>query len=107
VSTDADAPRPYRVTLSGRVYDKVRELAAVARDRGDGEAFLAALPEFYRRLQVYPQFGDPLADLRHEAGQIRLGIVPPLAMRYGVLEDRRQVFVAALPVLLPKSSVSA
>jgi len=106
VSTDADAPRPYRVSLSRRVYDKVRELAAVARDRGDGEAFLAALREFYRRLQVYPQFGDPLADLRQEAGQIRLGIVPPLAMRYGVLEDRRQVFVAALPVLLPKSSAS-
>jgi len=36
VSTEADAPRPYRVSMSGRVYDKVRELAAVARDRGDG-----------------------------------------------------------------------
>jgi len=56
---------------------------------------------------VYPQFGDPLTDLRQEAGQIRLGIVPPLAMRYGVLEDRRQEFVAALPVLLPKSAASA
>lgn len=78
----------------------------MARERGDGEAFLAALREFYRRLQLYPQFGDPLVDLREEAGQIRIGIVPPLAMRYGVLEARRQVLVAALPVLLPKSSAS-
>jgi len=88
------------------VFDTLQELAGVAQDRGDGEAFLAALREFYRRLQVYPQFGDPLVDLRQEAGQIRIGIVPPLAMRYGVLEERRQVLVAALPVLLPKSSAA-
>jgi len=106
VSTDAAAPRPYRVSLSGRVYEKVRELAAEASARGDGAAFLAALREFHRRLRIYPQFGDPLIDLRQAAGQIRIGIVPPLAMRYGVLEERRQVFVAALPVLLPKSSAS-
>ena len=65
---------------------------------------MTALREFYRRLQIYPQFGDPLIDLEQQAGQIRIGIVPPLAMRYGVLEERRQVFVAAMPVLLPKSS---
>ena len=65
---------------------------------------MTALREFYRRLQIYPQFGDPLIDLQQQAGQIRIGIVPPLAMRYGVLEERRQVFVTALPVLLPKSS---
>ena len=104
MSTDTDTQRLYQVSLSGRVYDRVRELAAEAKDRGDGEAFLTALREFYRRLQIYPQFGDPLIDLQQQAGQIRIGIVPPLAMRYGVLEERRQVFVAALPVLLPKSS---
>lgn len=103
VSTESEPPQLYQVNLSGRVYDRVLELAAVARERGDGAAVLEALREFYRRLQVYPQFGDPLVDLREEAGQIRIGIVPPLAMRYGVLEERRQVFVAALPVLLPMS----
>ncbi len=99
-------PQLYQVSLSGRVFDKVRELAAVAAARGDGEAFLAALREFDRRLRVYPQFGDPLTDLREVAGQIRLGIVPPLAMRYAVFEERRQVFVAALPVLMPKLSAT-
>jgi hypothetical protein len=82
------------------------ELAATARTRGDEEEFVAALQEFDRRLRVYPQFGDPLIDLLAEAGQVRLGAVPPLAMRYGVLEEQRQVFVAALPVLLPKSSTA-
>jgi hypothetical protein len=97
-----DAPQPYQVSLSGRVFDKVREFAAVATARGDGAAFLAALREFDRRLRVYPQFGDPLIDLSDGAGQIRLGIVPPLAMRYAVYEERRLAVVAALPVLLSK-----
>lgn len=99
-----DLPQPYQVSLSNRVFEKVRELAVVATARGDGEALLAALREFDRRLRVYPQFGDPLIDLQSEAGQIRLGIVPPLAMRYAVYEERRLVVVAALPVLLPRRS---
>ena len=77
-------------------------MATAARERGDGAAFLTALREFHRRLRVYPQFGDPLADLRQESGQLRVGIVPPLSMRYGVLEERRLGLVAALPVLLAK-----
>lgn len=99
-----DAPQPYQLSLSGRVFDKVRELAAVAAARDDGEAFLAALREFKRRLRVYPQFGDPLIDLLAQVGQIRLGIVPPLVMQYAVFEEQRQVFLTALPVLMPKSA---
>lgn len=98
----AGGPEPYEVHLSAWVYERLLELAEVSRVRGDGEAFLAALKEFHRRLRVYPQFGDPLVDLQGEAGHLRIGIVPPLAMRYGVLEERRQVFVAARPVLLPR-----
>jgi hypothetical protein len=99
-----DSPKPYAVTISGWVYDELLRLAQVARDRGDGQAFLAALREFHRRLRIYPQFGDPLVDLVKESGQIRIGIVPPLTMRYNVFEDRRQVFVTARPVLMSKST---
>ena len=95
-------PAPYHVSYSGRVRQRLVELGAAARTRGDGEEFLAALREFDRRLHVYPQFGDPLIDLSADAGQVRLGVVPPLAMRYGVLEERRVVLVAALPVLMPR-----
>ena len=39
-------------------------LADIARQRGDGGEFIAALKEFDRRLRVYPQFGEPLVDLK-------------------------------------------
>ena len=102
MSPGASVPQPYEVSYSGRVRERILELADAARERGDGATFLAALQEFDRRLRVYPQFGDPLADLRQESGQLRIDVVPPLSMRYGVLEERRLVFVAALPVLLAK-----
>ena len=46
---------------------------------------------------------SPLLDLTQESGQVWIGTVRPLAMRYGVFDNRRVVMVAALPVLLPKS----
>ena len=103
MSTAAPGPTPYRVVYSERVRQRLLGLADMARERGDGEAFLAALKEFHRRLCVYPQFGEPLLDLTQESGQVWIGTVRPLAMRYGVFDDRRVVMVAALPVLLPKS----
>ena len=79
------APPAYRVSYCERVRERLLDLADEARRRGDGPRFVAAFREFHRRLCVYPQFGDPLADLRGHAGQVRLGVVPPLAMRYVLL----------------------
>jgi len=103
VSDAASGPVPYQVVYSESVRQRLLALADLARERGDGEAFLAAVKEFHSRLCLYPQFGDPLIDLTQDLGQVRIGIVRPLAMRYGVFEERRVVMVAALPVLLPKS----
>lgn len=103
MSTGASGPEPYRVVYSERVRQRLLALTDSARERGDGEAFLAALKEFHRRLCLYPQFGEPLIDLAQEPGQVWIGIVRPLAIRYGVFDQRRLVMVAAIPVLLPKS----
>jgi hypothetical protein len=104
VSAAASEPAPYRVVYSERVRRRLLALADVARERGDGEAFLAALKEFHRRLCLYPQFGEPLSDLTQQSGQVWLGIVRPLAMRYGVFDERRVVTVAEIPVLLPQET---
>jgi hypothetical protein len=103
VSTPKPAPEPYRVVYSERVRQRLLEFADMARERGDGEAFVAGLKEFHRRLCLYPQFGEPLIDLTQEPGQVWIGIVRPLAMRYAIFDERRVVMVADLPVLLPKS----
>ncbi len=103
MSAAAPEPVPYRVVYSERVRQRLLALADAARERGDGEAFLAAVKEFHRRLGLYPQFGEPMKDLAREPGQVWLGIVRPLAMRYGVFDERRVVTVTELPVLLPKS----
>jgi hypothetical protein len=94
----------YQVSYAERVQKRLRALAAEATRRGDGPQFTAALKEFHRLLCLYPQFGDPIIDLTGEQGQIYTGIIRPLAMRYGVYEDRRLVMVGALPVLLPMRS---
>ncbi len=102
MSAATDKAAPYRVSYTDRVQDRLRELTFAALARGEGAAFLLVLREFDRRLHIYPQFGDPLSDLVAEVGQVRLGLVPPLSMRYGVFEARREVMVAALPVLLSR-----
>jgi hypothetical protein len=103
----SDLPVPYRVAYSGLVLQRLRMLAREASARGDGAAFTSALKEFHRRLELFPQFGDPLTDLSAEEGQIRLGIIRPLSMRYGVFEGRRLVVCGALPILLPMATPDA
>jgi hypothetical protein len=90
---------------SERVRQRLLALADLARERGDGAPFVAALKEFHRRLCLYPQFGEPLTDLTREPGQVWIGTVRPLAMRYAIFDERRLVMVAAIPVLLPKSDL--
>ena len=62
---------------------------------------ISAVREFDRLPQLHPQFGDPLYDLTAETGQIYIGVIPPITMRYGVFEDRRLVICGALPTLMP------
>ena len=95
-----EPPAPYRVVYSEMVQQRILVLADQAFERGDGEAFAAALRELHQRLRIYPQFGDPLIDLRHEPGQIRIGICRPISMRYGLYEMQRLVLVVVPPVLL-------
>lgn len=93
---------PYRVTYSTRVRERIVAMADEARERGDGFAFVVALREFDRRLALYPQFGEQLYDMKLELGQFWIGFVRPIAMRYGVYDERREVVAGALPVLMPR-----
>jgi hypothetical protein len=91
---------PYRVVYSEAARQALRGYGSRARSAGKGAAFLAAVKEFDRILRLYPQFGEPLADLTLETGQVWRGPVPPRVMRCVAYEESRLVIVAA-PLLLP------
>lgn len=93
MSETADAPVPYRVVYSGLVRDELTKLLARATERGLGFSVRAALQEIDRRLHVYPEFGDPLIDLSLAPGELRIGTVPPLVVRYALYRDKRLVIV--------------
>src|SRR5438094_664931 len=83
----------YRVTYSERVRAGLWGLVARARARGEARQVLDAIREIDRRLQIYPQFGEPLSDLQIESGQLWIAVVPPLVVRYAIIESERLVAV--------------
>jgi hypothetical protein len=95
------------VIFSAAVERRLEELSDEAAARGDGTEFVVALAEFRRRPPLYPQFGDSQIDLKAQVGVIYHGIIRPLALRYGVLEERRMVFCASPPILLPMATPGA
>jgi hypothetical protein len=66
---------------------------------------LEAIKEIDHRLHVFPQFGDPLMDLTHECGQVWIGTVKDLVVRYAIYEEIRLVVVAVPFQTLPRSGL--
>jgi hypothetical protein len=105
VSEAADAPIPYQVVYTGRVRAALRKMVIEAQSTDQRSVLVAAVRELDRLLHLYPQFGEPLMDLKHEGGQIWHGMVGPMMVRYAIYEDRRLVMVAIPPILLgPKAA---
>jgi hypothetical protein len=88
----------YAVSYSGRVRDAIKDLILRARAAGIAPKVIAAVKEIDRRLQIYPQFGEPLRDLTVEAAQLWIGVVDPLTIHYVIDEEHRQVMVAMPPI---------
>jgi hypothetical protein len=105
VSETSNGPIPYRVVYSEHVRHELQELLARAKEQGLGPQVLAAASEIDRRLHIYPQFGQPLLDLSFVPGQLRIGVIPPLVVRYAIHEEQRLVIVATPLTLLPHSGL--
>jgi len=101
-SDEPSKPAPYKVSYSQRVREELRALLERARDAGHGKEYLEAAKEIAMRLRLYPQFGEPIIDLTHEAARIWIGTVGPLVVRYAIYEDRRLVMVATPITTIPK-----
>src|SRR5262249_37394814 len=103
VSETSSAPTPYRVAYSERVRNELRELIATAKARGLVPQVLAAVKEMDQRLRIYPQFGEPIRDLKLEPAQIWVGVVGPLVVQYVLDEERRLVMVVGPIRALPEA----
>ena len=90
---------PYVLEYSGRVQDELTALIVRARIHGRHSPLVTAARTVDYRLRVYPQSGQPLRDLVGAAGQLWVGVVPPLVVHYVIFEERRLVSVA-LPLKL-------
>lgn len=100
-------PIPYRVSYSERVRNELKGLFTRAKQGGLGPQFLAALKEIDRRLHIYPQFGEPLRDLKLKPLQRWIGVVPPLVVQYCVDDDKRLVMVGVPIQPLPNSGLDS
>jgi hypothetical protein len=92
----------FQVSISGAVRELLVRLHEQAARAGDREGFLSALRTITERLQTDPvNFGEELFDLRALRLTVRVGIVLPVVVEFGVYLDRRVVFVRTFRYLPP------
>jgi hypothetical protein len=90
------SPIPYRVVYSERVRQELRQLLREARDLGQGQEVLDAVKRIDYLLHIYPQFGQPLRDLKMEPAQVWIGVIPPLSVQY-VLDEAKRLVMVVVP----------
>jgi hypothetical protein len=87
----------FQVSISGVVAKQLKEFLQAAVQAGDEDRVLAAVREMHEKLEDVPGvFGGPLYHLQSLSLDMRLGIVPPLAVTYGVNFANRTVFISRI-----------
>jgi hypothetical protein len=70
-----------------------------------GPQVLDTVKKLDERLRVYPQFGEPLYDLKVRPARVWIGTIPPLTVRYILDEERRLVMIVEPLAPLPASGL--
>jgi hypothetical protein len=81
----------------------IKALYRRARAVGFGPQVLSALKELDRILTIYPQYGEPLRDLKTVGETVYVATFPPLYVEYIIDEPRRSVFIIADIRAMPHS----
>jgi hypothetical protein len=106
VSQPSGGVPPYRVVYSQRCREATTDLLTRAAARQRFAEVALALRGIHTRLQWIPlDFGEPLRDFVHLHMKIFIGALAPLAVRYGVDEANRIVYVVLPFDLLPRSGL--
>ncbi len=100
MSQSTNGGRFYQVHGSGTIAQAIRQIHRRALREGRGRELAQALHILKRRLQISPEnLGEPLYRLAALRMQIRTAVVGPLAVDFGVCEDRPVVFIKGVSLL--------
>lgn len=96
---EEDGPR-WKVSCSPVNAEILRQLQRQASQSGRGEAFAPAFRQIITRLQHDPtEAGEPLYRLPALRMEVRMVVVPPLALNFAVCEDQPLVFIKGATLL--------
>jgi hypothetical protein len=87
-------PLYFKVRMSDQIKKQVKELHLQAAQDGKGSFFLAALRKIIDKLRKDPwTFGEPLYSLPFMRLKVRKAVIAPVAVVYGVHEEKPLVFI--------------
>jgi endo-alpha-1,4-polygalactosaminidase (GH114 family) len=95
MSESFDPPIPYKTSYAEKVRTALKTLLLRAKERGRIAEVVAAVNAIDKSLRIYPQFGEPLFDLKHMSATVCILSIPPLVVRYALDEEHRLVSVAS------------
>jgi hypothetical protein len=95
MNPEANGHGAFRVSIPGTVASDVKKSLRIAIEAEEEDRAFAALAEINRKLENEPgTFGEPLFYLKSLNLEMRLGVVPPFSVTYGVNYSARTVFVS-------------
>ncbi len=99
------SPPLYRIETIPLVERALEALQERAFAANRGKEFESALEEIYRRLQIYPQYGEIHKELKQGEAVYtsRAFTIPPLFVEYIVDELNRRVYITAPLKAMPHS----
>jgi hypothetical protein len=95
-------PPGYKVSISAATRELLTRLHQEAAGDGQRNQFLTALRTIFERLRTEPAIlGEALFDLRELRFTVRLGVLLPLAVEFGVSPEQGIVFVRTFRYIPP------
>jgi len=90
----------YKVYCSGAVAKSIRDVHQQAVQEGRGEAMVTAFRETVEHLRKRAErFGEALYRLPALRIEVRHAVLRPIAVQFGVCEDRPLVFIKSVTLL--------
>jgi len=92
--------KTFQLVTPGTVLEALKQLLTKAAELGRDEEVIEAVNRIRQRLMHDPLgFGEPLYRLPNMKLEVRLGIVPPLAVQYAVHQEKPFIILKSITPL--------